>query len=188
MKEAREQCRLFHERLKRTLRCRLVVAMNAKKMMVEIWKRPNGRIEVVLPTIAEDDLDAFLLNYRLFQQDNERISISRVSAAIDALPLTKESKSEFQRIRRGLNDYLNAVPEVQILGEPGNRRSLINSLLYGVYAHLDEKKSVDAAYWERVLNKQHIDLLFVATLEGVVGFLREFEILMRDVDVELKLT
>jgi hypothetical protein len=187
MSEAREQCRLFHERLKRTLRCRLVAAMDAGKLVVEIWERPNGRLEVVLPKIAEDDLDAFLLNYRLFQQDNERISIRRVSEAIDALQLTKDTKAKFQRIRRDLNEYLDAAPEMQVLGEPVDRRSLINSLLYGVYAHLDEKKAVDSAYWERVLKKEHIDLLFVTTLEGVVGFLREFEILMRDVDVELKL-
>ena len=161
--------------------------MGAKKLMVEIWKRPNGRFEAVLPTVPEDDLDAFLLNYRLFQQNNDRISIYRMSEAIAALPLTTETKTEFEKIRRELNEYLDAAPEMQILGQPVTRRDLLDGFLYGVYAHLDERKGIDASYWERMLKKDHVDLLFVTTLEGVVDFLRKFEKVMRDVDLELKI-
>jgi hypothetical protein len=53
-----------------------------------------------------------------------------------------------------LNEYLDAAPEVQVLGEPLDRRSLINTLLYGVYAHVDEKKSIDAAYWEVLITDE----------------------------------
>lgn len=187
MNQEREQCRLFHARLQRALRCRLVVAMDAKKLMVEIWQRPNGKFEAVLPSLPQDDLDAFLLNYRMFQQDNDRISIRRVAAAIEVLPLTVETKSAFQRIRRELNEYLDAAPEVQIFGDPPDRRTLIDVLLHGSYAHHDEKKRLNAAYWERVLKKDHVELLFVTTLEGVVVFLRRFELLMRDVNLELEI-
>ena len=187
MQDARESCRLFHERLKRILRCRLIREIERTQLMVEIWERPNGRLELVLPKIEEDDLDAFLLNYRLLQQDKDRISIRNMSSTIESLTLAPQTKTDFETLRKSFNAYLDEPPEMQVLGEPKDKRALIDTLLYGVYAHLDKSKGTDAAYWARVLKQDHVQLLFASTIKGIVDHLRKFEALMREVDTQLKI-
>ncbi len=107
-----ETMRLFVGRLSRLRQTRLARLMREPGLTVEIWERPDGQIEPVLPQIDQDDLDAFILNWRLFTQKNERISVRCLSDLVVSADIPQELRAGFSHARDDLNAHLDSKPSI----------------------------------------------------------------------------
>lgn len=63
---------------------------------------------------SQESVEAFILTFRLFLQDNEPISIRRLSEHYSAGVVSPELEKEFAEIRSVLNRYLNDVHEFRL--------------------------------------------------------------------------
>lgn len=68
-----------------------------------------GRIDAWLKEFDQDEIDAFVLTFRMFTQDNDRISLRKLSKSYASPWLRGGNAQEcFEDARNGLNDRLNS--------------------------------------------------------------------------------
>ena len=180
-----ETMRLFVGRLSRLRQTRLARLMREPGLTVEIWERPDGQIEPVLPQIDQDDLDAFILNWRLFTQKNERISVRCLSDLVVSADIPQELRAGFSHARDDLNAHLDSKPTIPLAGTSTNR-DFLDTMLYGFFAHLAVEKHELGLGWEKSLGKEELRLLFVTALEEAMkkleGLRRPVELIIHHVE------
>lgn len=107
----------------------------------------------------DDAIDAFILTFRYFIQQSERISFkSLADHALSDPGLSQEWKDEFVKVRTSLNDYLdsNTVITERVVGVEKDKdtgferhvdethiithRELMDTFVYGGLAHANEEK------------------------------------------------
>lgn len=159
-----ESLSLFLERMARIQRTRLIQLINEHGLNVEIWERPDGELVSVFPEIPETDLDAFLFNWRLFVQNNDRISVGSIKKVLSAAPLPSDIVTEFTTAVKALNLFLDSPP---LMNEKGaeNNRQFLDTMLYGQFAHLTPDKYDLVQGWGRSFGRSELLALFVATLD-----------------------
>lgn len=102
------------------------------------WKKGDDGddlLEIIGP--EKDSIDAFLTTFRLFIQGGEPISFRALSKLEDD-ELSEEWKTNFQKARSDLNNYLAEQP---IESNPPNsitRRELLNTFLHGDIFHVND--------------------------------------------------
>jgi hypothetical protein len=91
----------------------------------------------------EDDINAFILTFRKFLQNND-ISIANISQIYSNFPLSNTLKDAFETSRVNLNDYLDSPPIFRNVGAKGlekmTSRKLIEIYIYGFMAHNNPEK------------------------------------------------
>jgi hypothetical protein len=96
----------------------------------------------------EDEFrESFLLTLRLFCQDNDDISLRNMADMIERMGIDQSLKDLFATIRGSFNGYLDSEPHTkfEIDGDRFTRRRLLDTFLYGDYAHVElgKKERVD---------------------------------------------
>lgn len=102
---------------------------------------------------GEEEIQAFLLTFRLFCQDNEEISIRNMARRIAALSVDEALKKKFLDRRDVLNGYLDRAhgpPSFKIgNGDFITNRQIFEAFTYGKYAHLTQAATVEG--WEKLV-------------------------------------
>jgi hypothetical protein len=65
-------------------------------------------IEVVGNGPNQENIDAFVLTFRFFIQDNEASSFANLSKVYDSPRISDKHRDAFQMVRRDLNNYLDS--------------------------------------------------------------------------------
>ena len=73
----------------------------------------------------QDAIDAFVLTFRFFIQDNEKSSFKRLSESFEKLPISPELKKQFVEQRIGLNNYLDSKINMNLYGFTPSRRETL---------------------------------------------------------------
>ncbi len=130
---------------------------------------------------TEDEVRSSILTIRLFCQDNDRISIRKISSLVASLPIDQPIKDEYARWRSELNAFLDSPTSTGFdLGNgPITRRFLFETFLYGFYAHLEEPKFKLISEWRGMPffadMKTEFDLILLKFTQAVARLSRAVE-------------
>jgi hypothetical protein len=122
-----------------------------------IQRRDVGRITigsngiVTVTSWVKDvrhDLDAFILTYRLFFQNNERISIGKMNDAYQSSLIPSEQRNRFNLMRDRFNKTFDSPLITTWPGAPKTLRDLHDIVIYGELAHKSETKQEKFKKWD----------------------------------------
>ena len=143
--------------------------------MVWTWHKDKPD-EVKIEGPNREQISAFLLTFRQFIQKKDRCSFKYLADNIfDDPGVSDEWKTEFTKLRKDLNNFLDAHPSfmpVQLNKEPMvSRHEILKTYISGMYAHEDEDKKATLRKWrEKVKILQGIfDTQFLQTVVGGFG-------------------
>lgn len=89
----------------------------------------------------EDAIDAFVLTFRFFIQDNEHSSFRNMEKHYLAAPIDPSLQAEFVKLRKEVNDYLDSKVNINYNNEDLTRRRIMDVFVYGGLSHgSDEAK------------------------------------------------
>lgn len=107
-----------------------------------------GRIHSGIPEFDQDEIDAFVLTFRLFTQDNDRISLRSLSRIYASEWLQGGNAQDcFEGARKQLNDHLDSAATVIFGDTVVSVRFIADVVIYGGLAHANEEKSKIFRSW-----------------------------------------
>jgi hypothetical protein len=101
----------------------------------------------------EEAVKAFLLTMRMFLQKNEKISVRRIGQLVSNSDVCHINlKNDFAAERNALNTYLDAsgVAKFVIGDRPLTQRDILDTFLYGMYAHNNDHYLKELKGWEKM--------------------------------------
>lgn len=101
---------------------------------------------------TKENIKAFLLDYRFFIQDNERSSFRNLKELYSSTLLSQKFEPRFDSARDALNNYLDSHSRFQIdyNGEILIRRKIIDTFIYGGFAHANGDKEKLFKEWRSI--------------------------------------
>lgn len=140
--------RLFNEKAERLNGLRFTAAIRENRV--------NCRYTLGIDTVAIDrdlpdveEIEAFVLTYRLFVQDSDGLSFRALDALYRDLPVPPELVAEVGGIRVQVNEYLDGPTPVVLREHRIARREVLDKFLYGAYAHVNREKASVLSEWRR---------------------------------------
>lgn len=128
-----------------------------------------GDNEPKLMNFDEEECRSFLLGCRMLMQNNERISIGRVWILFKDVIQEADWFVRINPPRWMLNDYLD---QEMIFAEPtgdiATNRQLVDTFLYGSYAHLNRDHRKRFKTWEADPQFHSLKLLFLLGLKVIL--------------------
>jgi hypothetical protein len=108
-----------------------------------------ARIDSWLEDFDQDEIDAFVLTFRLFTQDNDRISLRSLSKIYASPWMNNGNAAEcFEDARKAINDQLDSAATVMFGNDTISVRSIADIVIYGGLAHTNAKKSDIFQSWK----------------------------------------
>jgi len=102
--------KLFNEKVDRLSSRSFLTKLDGSGVSFEAKKlnesEPELKVERKGPD--EESIDAFVTTFRLFIQDNDRLSLQNVSKLYSNPSISKDLKDEYERVRQKINNYLNS--------------------------------------------------------------------------------
>jgi ribosomal protein L30 len=109
----------------------------------------TGIVHSMLEDFDQDELDAFVLSYRVFTQDNDQLSLRSLSRLYDSEWMPPEAKERFEEARTQLNEHLDSQATI-MFGERAVRvRNIVDVVIYGGMAHANPEKAAIFESWEK---------------------------------------
>ncbi|UFW46284.1 MULTISPECIES: hypothetical protein [Bradyrhizobium] len=97
---------------------------------------------------SQDEIDAFILSYRIFSQRNDRLSIASLAGIYDKEWMPPSARACFEDARKQLNDHLDGPATVTFPDGFMLERTLVNVIIYGGLAHSNKQKAKIFESWE----------------------------------------
>jgi hypothetical protein len=88
----------------------------------------------------EEAIDAFVLTFRYFIQDNEHTSFRNMEKYYLDAPIDPNLQQEFVKLRKEVNEYLDGKTNINSDGEDLTRRKIMEVFVYGGFSHANEDK------------------------------------------------
>ena len=100
---------LFNEKAEKLHETRFMKKLKeTKKISVTLEAERDAKVDVIEKGPDGDAIDAFVLTFRFFYQNNEVSSFGNLGALYDSLDIPPEFKEEYCVARKHLNEYLDA--------------------------------------------------------------------------------
>jgi len=96
----------------------------------------------------DENIDAFILTFRFFIQDNESISLRNIKDVFHSDLAKEEEKNNFDEARNNLNTYLEGNTMFNIDGMI-KRRELMEVFIFGGLSHANTAKKEKYDKWMR---------------------------------------
>lgn len=144
---------LFNEKADKLLRLSFVETMFKTNTGVTLsWTaREDGQYDEVHVRQGpqEEAIDAFVLTFRYFIQDNEATSFRKMAQSYADAPIGDSFKTQFAEIRETINSFLDSPPDFQIQynGKTYSRREIIDIFVYGGLSHANPSKKTLYDEW-----------------------------------------
>jgi hypothetical protein len=88
----------------------------------------------------EEAIDAFVLTFRYFIQDNEVTSFRKMQQHYDEAPIDPSLKQKFTQLRKEVNEHLDSETNINSDGENLTPRKIMDTFVYGGLSHANEEK------------------------------------------------
>jgi hypothetical protein len=165
-----ESLRLFNEKAERLLNTRFVKYLKETgKLSANISANKGQEVQVTRILPDQDAIEAFVLTFRFFIQDNEKSSFRQISQTYEKLPISSELKRNFVDWRKGLNDYLDKKISMTIQDRNPSNRELLDIFIYGGLAHANPQKKAIHDEWKKMgFVYQFLEVEFCSVLEVVL--------------------
>jgi len=90
----------------------------------------------------EEAIDAFVLTFRFFIQNNEPTSLGNMEKFYLEAPIEPGLQQEFVNLRKEVNEYLDGSINISLNGEALTRRRLMEVFVFGGLSHANEEKRI----------------------------------------------
>jgi hypothetical protein len=175
IQELKETLKLFNEKVGKLDELSFTKYIKTAKTGISISSKRNesGLFDTSFERRgpSQESVEAFLLTFRLFLQNNDRISIGSLAKYYSAGILSIDLETEFQDIRNVLNGYLND-PHKFRYNENGKiltRREMMDMFLYGDLAHLNTSHRDRHQFWTQTeLGSEMAFQEFIVIISGVL--------------------
>ena len=123
--------------------------------------------EVEFVGVDEEELCRFLLGCRLLIQNKERISVFNIWTACKSFMGVSDSFGPINTQRWMLNDYLDTPATIaDHTGTSLTNRQIVDTFLYGSYAHLDRARGARLREWQSAPRQYYpLKLMFILALK-----------------------
>jgi len=125
-------------------------------------------IEVIGDGPDQESIDAFVLTYRFFIQNNESCSFANLSKVYEATIIPESHRAAFNMVRKDLNNYLDGPCAVVEAHGVNTKRMVMEIFIFGGLSHANKDKKCIYDKWindERI--RPLISLEFVLILRNV---------------------
>jgi len=97
---------------------------------------------------SAEAMKAFLLTFRLFDQDRDGLSFKKMRELYGKLPVSQDLVNETELICQYVDRYLEGPSPFVIAGESIERRKLLRVWMYGKLAHVNADKREILEQWK----------------------------------------
>lgn len=138
--------RLFNEKAEKLNRLSFTKTMCSTQTGVTISGKTvgDGKFEISQERRGPDEepIDAFLLTFRFFIQDNEKSSFRNLHRYYQTASIESSFKNKFTKIRKRINDFLDDKSDmpIEFNGEILTRRKIMDTFIYGGLGHSNDLK------------------------------------------------
>lgn len=113
----------------------------------------------------EEAMDAFVLTFRFFIQDNEQTSLRQMANHYADAPVDQALKDEFAKARDQINRFLDSPTHINYNNEVLTCRRIMDVFMYGGFSHANEdKRRLYKTWMNDPFVSQFIVHIFVSTL------------------------
>ncbi len=136
---------LFNEKAEKLMRLSFIKAMIDNSGVTLSWRaKEDGLFEEQHERRGpnEEAIDAFVLTFRFFIQDNEQSSFHKMAEHYLAAPIEESFKSAFATTRKNINEFLDGPSDfpIEYDGRHLTRREVMDVFVYGGLAHANRAK------------------------------------------------
>jgi len=124
-----------------------IILHESTGVKISYSKTDQPLIEILREGPGDESIDAFALTFRFFIQDNEKSSFRNMAKLYEQLPISQESKIEFNEARKELNDALDSKAPINVDGIFLTYRHIVDIFIYGGLSHANEKKKEEYDIW-----------------------------------------
>lgn len=188
--KTRETLSLFVEKANKLLSLSFIKSITERGGLdLNISWNANEGLNVIRGGPGDEAVDAFVLTFRFFIQNNERVSFGSLNDQVMADSGVSDAwKTEFTRIRAELNEYLDARPTINYAVDGksiSSNRELLDTFVYGGLAHANvQKRQVFEAWRSDQMAFQLLQFQFATIL---VNTLKAISYMAHLSEQELKL-
>jgi hypothetical protein len=171
--------KLFNEKAAKLQSCSFTQkAFNQEtgvSILIKNEEQPLCKIERRGPD--DEAIDAFVLTFRFFIQNNEKSSFGNMALTYEKLLISEENNLKFKEAYNHINDMLDSKSFFNVDGRVLTNRHILDTFIYGGLSHANENKKKEYDLW--ILNpftNQYLTNEFVYILSNilkVIFFMRD---------------
>ncbi|WDE09367.1 hypothetical protein [Thalassomonas haliotis] len=113
----------------------------SKEFKLEINITSGGPLETSCIRPDQDNIDAFVLNFRYFIQNNEPTSIRNLTQFFNSDLVTQEERSNFNLLRSNIKDFLSSSSNLAMFEKNFSHSDLMDVFIYGGISHATKDKA-----------------------------------------------
>ena len=137
--------RLFNEKADKLMSLGFTKKIFGEKSGFTLSAKKDGPVVFQRHGPEGESIDAFVLTYRFFIQDNEKISFHNMSKIYDEREITQDKKNTFKNIRENINNFLNSNSIVKKY----TNREIQDIFIYGGLSHANETQKRIFDSWKK---------------------------------------
>jgi hypothetical protein len=166
--------RLFNEKADKLMGLGFSKKIFGEKSGFTLSAKKDAHVEFQRHGPEEESIDAFVLTYRFFIQDNEMISFRNMSKIYDKMGITQDNKKAFECIRETINTFLNSNSMLTIKDKKYTNREIQDIFIYGGLSHANETKKRIFDSWKKdQLIFEILENEFVWVLVNILNAIQE---------------
>ncbi len=162
--------KLFNEKSEKLKRCSFTCLAFEHESGVSFSAKIGEAIKIERKGPDEEAIDAFILTFRFFIQDNEKTSFRNLDKIYNELSIPQLQKDLFSNARKELNTYLDSPSLFNINNETLSNRHILEVFIYGGLSHASEIKKKIFDFWmSNPFLSAHLQNEFVFILANVLN-------------------
>ena len=143
--EINKSLKLFNEKADKLMSLGFTKKIFGEKSGFTFSAKKDGPVVFQRYGPESESIDAFVLTYRFFIQDNEKISFHNMSKIYDESGMTQDKINAFKNIRENINNFLNS----NSITKTDTYREIQDIFIYGGLSHATETKKRIFDSWKR---------------------------------------
>jgi large subunit ribosomal protein L30 len=141
----------------------------------------KGTIHSSLEDFDQDEIAAFVLDYRQYTQNNDAISISSLAGIYRRAWMHSGARKNFEEIRARFNRELDALSSLRFGDYHMSVRDLVDIVVYGGLAHSNSEKAEIFESWDKSGIMGMVWGEFFAAMRGLMQTLKQLRTLNEQV-------
>src|SRR5689334_741049 len=130
-----EALKFFNEKASRLKNCSFTQIIFGQDTGATFSMEQGGPVTIEQRGPDQESIDAFVLTFRFFIQDNEKSSFRKMAAVYEGLPISEETKEKFRSARQYVNEMLESKSMIDVDGYHFIRREIMEIFIYGGLSH-----------------------------------------------------
>jgi hypothetical protein len=132
----------------------------------------SGNIESWTNDYSDEEVDAFILTYRLFDQKRDSISIGQIRDIYSMNGMTEEAQIRFEHVYSEIENFWNSPTTIGVSGKYILVKQLMDVIIYGGLAHRNPDKEKIFKSWMQQGSIGLFQVELLSSLSQMLEFLR----------------